>query len=568
MRKKRVVFGVIVIIMIFAVLILRMVDLQIFNGELMNKKAAASGAEYTVLKAVRGEILDRNSALLVSNESTFYITADSSADENSFAEISGILNETITKDDRISGQPFIFAQNITKEQALAFSEAKIKGVKVNDGYRRKSAGVNASHVVGTVGGMTEEEYVTKKAEGYGMADSVGKSGVEKFAESYLRGKDGERMVYKDGRTEEIPPSDGCFVRLCLDKALQKKCEDELKYTVDEVNRTKNTNGGGAAVVVDVSNGDVLAMCSYPDYDISGYSEIYGELLSDKRNPLLNRCISGCFEPGSVFKPVVALAALSEGKVSADEKIYDEGIYKYYAPSYTPSCYIWANKRKTHGNVNVSSALSESCNYFFYEIGRRTGIEKISEYAKKFGLGEKTGIEIDGEAAGCVASPKTKKDWLPGDTLQAAIGQSVNMFTPLSLARYTAAVANGGTLYKPHVVKDISDYDGNIVYESKTEVSAVVKIKPEYFDEVKKGMKMCCESGTAKEAFFDKKFTAGGKTGTAQVPSGPENGLFIGFAPYDNPEIAVCVVIEHGGGTSASRAASEIMSEWVVTCGNR
>lgn len=565
MRKKRVIFCMILIIVLFGILALRMVDLQVLGGELMEKAARELGSRSETVSAVRGEILDRNSEVLITNESAFYLTVYPSADDETVAKVSKIINKQITKDDSSDGQPFIFAANIEKGQAAAIMEQGFSGVEVRDSYVRKALGVKLSHVAGTVGSITEEEYTGGE---YKLSDKIGKSGIEKFAERYLKGTDGERTTDFDGKITEKAAKDGCYTELCIDKKLQKKCEDELKRAVDEVNKTKKTDGGGAAVVIDVKNGDVLAMCSYPDYNIEDYAENYDTLLADKRNPLLDRCISGKYEPGSVYKPSVALAALSEGAVTADEKIEDKGVYKYYAPSYTPSCYIWTNKHITHGRVNVSEALSVSCNYYFYEAGRRLGIEKMAEYGRDFGLGELCGIELEGEGQGVVASPATKKDWVAGDTLQAAIGQSVNMFTPLSLARYTAAIANGGYVYKPHIVKKIAEYGGKTEYERKTELVRTVKLKKEYYDAVREGMKLCCESGTAAEEFSGKNFSAGGKTGTAQVPEGPDNGLFIGFAPFENPEIAVCVVIEHGSGTHAPRAASEIMSEWIVNSGNR
>ena len=520
MRKKRVIFFIIMIILLFGILAVRMVDLQMFKGKLMEEYAEALGSQSSRLCAVRGEILDRNSKVLVTNESTFYLTVDESADDRTVNILSKILNKPITKDDNKLCQPFIFAQNITKEQAVILSEHNLQGVSISDGYERKTDGGRISHLEGS------------------------------------------------GKTTEFPAKDGCFVELCIDKELQKKCEDELSAAVDEVNRSRNVCGGGGAVVIDVKNGDVLAMSSYPDYDISTYAQDYDSLISDERNPVLNRCISGRYEPGSVYKPVVALAALSEGVISKDEKILDRGIYTFYAPSYMPACHIWTSKNETHGNVNVSEALSKSCNYYFYEVGRRLGISKIAEYGEKFCLNSKCGIELSGEEEGIIASPKTKENWVSGDTLQAAIGQSVNMFTPLSLARYTAAIANGGYVYKPHIVKRIAQYDGKTEYERKTELQSKVDVSPEFFDAVKEGMRLCCTTGTAKQAFSDKGYSAGGKTGTAQVPSGPENGLFIGFAPYDNPEIAVCVVIEHGSGEYTALAASEIMSEWIVNRGNR
>ena len=248
--------------------------------------------------------------------------------------------------------------------------------------------------------------------------------------------------------------------------------------------------------------------------------------------------------------VTAVAALQEGVIKPNETIRDEGIFRFYR-DYQPRCWIYTDTGRTHGPQNVVQAIMNSCNYYFYEVGRRLTINKIVEYAQKFGFGSRTGIEIKGEASGILASPeyreKINRTWYPGDTLQAAIGQSDNLFTPLQLANYVATLANGGTRYKPHLVKGIKSYESNEpIFKNKPEVVEEINISPENHKAVMDGMLAASQSGTASNVFGRYNIKVGSKTGTATVPYGTANGLFVAFAPYENPQIAIAVVVEHGG----------------------
>lgn len=283
----------------------------------------------------------------------------------------------------------------------------------------------------------------------------------------------------------------------------------------------------------------------------------------------NRAVSGLYSPGSTFKPLSAIAALQSGKLSLSETIHDDGVYKRYQ-DYQPACWIWTDSRgtQTHGDQNVSQAIENSCNYFFYEIGYRMGIGTIDDYATRFGLGEYTGIELDEEAKGAVASPEYKKeiiknvtsrDWYDGDTLQAAIGQSYSLFTPVQLASYVSTIANGGTRYKVHLIKSIrSSMDGTLVKESMPEEIDRIDINPQYLAAVKNGMKKVVDEGSAASVFTNYAIPIGGKTGTAQVGDGSNNAVFIAYAPFDDPKIAVSVVLEHGvRGVNAAQVAKDI-----------
>ena len=282
-------------------------------------------------------------------------------------------------------------------------------------------------------------------------------------------------------------------------------------------------------------------------------------------PLINRAFSGTYSPGSTFKPLTAIAALETGVITPDTYIVDKGKYTYY--DYQPTCLIYSSTGATHGTIEVSEAIGVSCNYFFYDVGRRTGIDVIDEYATKFGLGENTGIELP-ESTGILASPKTREKaggiWYPGDVLQAAIGQSDNMFTPAQLASYVCTILNKGTRYSLHLIDEVVNYDTKeVIYKYEPKVLSESHISDSTYEAVKSGMRQVVTSGTASASFATSKYKAAGKTGTAEVPGGADNVLFVGFAPYDDPEIVIAVVIEHGAKSSfAANVAREVFDAYM------
>lgn len=319
------------------------------------------------------------------------------------------------------------------------------------------------------------------------------NGLQNIQKAHARGENGTKSAFygKDkellkGETEKEAVT-GDYVVLTIDSELQKIAEESLERNIKQIAASGRANGqerhgedakAGAAVVIDVNTGEILAASTYPTYSLETFSKDYDALSQDEAKPPWNRAISGTYTPGSTFKPLTAIAALSTGAITANEQITCEGVYKFYE-DYQPKCWIWSEQHLTHGPLNVSQAIVESCNYFFYETGRRTGIDAISEYAKRFGLGEITGIELTEEVKGNVSSPEYKKTlykdekeqkWVAGDTIQTAIGQSYSAFTPVSLANYVATIANGGNRYKAHIIKSIrSSKDGAVVYEEKPTV---------------------------------------------------------------------------------------------------
>lgn len=473
--------------------------------------------------------------------------------------------------------PFNLVSDIPMETVQKIKERYSEMIGINVEIEPIREYVNAglaSHILGRTGIIYKEEYDELKDKGYGMNDIIGKDGLERVLESYLKGKDGYKKVEqtRGGNVSQIlitqNPTPGNYAVLTLDAKLQGVTENALAEHIEEARNGKGKNAYcGAAVAIEINSGDVLAMASYPSYDLTTYNEDYSSLYSDDKNPLFNRALNGAYTPGSTFKPLVAVAALEEGIINPQTKIRDQGIYRYYAPSYEPTCLIWKNSRTTHGNITASEAIGVSCNYFFYEVGRLLTIDNIDKYAERFGLGETTGIELS-ESTGIVAGPKYRESinqtWYPGDTLQAAIGQSDNMYTPAQLASYVATLLNKGVRYGLHLVKEVKSYDtGEVILRNNPTVLSENPISEETFAAVKDGMRRVTADGTASGVFENFPIAVGGKTGTAEVSGVGDNVLFVGFAPYDNPQIAVAVVIEKGASSSfAAKVARDMFESYL------
>lgn len=475
--------------------------------------------------------------------------------------------------------PYTFATDVSMNVVQKVKEQSrlLPGISIEiEPIREFPNGMLASHLLGRTDIIYKEEYDQLKDEGYGINDFLGKDGMEKVLEKYLKGKDGYKSVEqtKNGNVaqvlESMPPTPGNYAVLTLDAKLQQAMEESLKTRIAQARSARASDAQcGAAVAVEVSTGEVLAMASYPSYNPAEYSKNYSELLSDPTNPLFNRALNGIYEPGSTFKPLVAIAALEEEIISPTTQILDKGVYEYYAPSYTPSCLAWSSGRRTHGNINASKAIGVSCNYFFYEIGRLLGIDTMNSYARNFGLGETTGIELP-EEKGILAGPeyraKINAQWYPGDTIQAAIGQSDNGFTPAQIANYLTTILNKGTRYNLHLLKEIKSYEtGETVYRETPQVMSKIDMKESTYNAVIDGMRQVVDDGTAKAAFAGFSVNVGGKTGTAQVSNGHDNVLFMGFAPLENPQIAVAVVLEHGASSGyAAQVARDVFETYLST----
>ncbi len=455
---------------------------------------------------------------------------------------------------------YTLAGDVSKDTVVSIKEHydEYRGVNIlTKPVREYPHGELGAHFLGRTGLISDTEYAVLKEQGYKMNDYVGKDGVEKYLEDKLKGTSGRMKVEQDEDghyvtfTEAEKAVNGNSVYLTIDLDVQKAAERALEETVADIYEHHGERGfgadvaGAAAVAVDINTGEVLCMASYPDYSIEDFNKNYSKLLSTVNNPLFNRALQGTYSPGSTFKMLVGMAALEEDAVDPDTLIKDEVIYKLGQSRF--KCL------SDHGFVNVSTAIKDSCNYFFYTVGYKLGIDKIAEYAGLFGLGEETGIELP-ENKGIVASPETKAErneiWYDGYTLQASIGQDDNKFNPLQLANYTAQIASGGIRYKSHIVKGIYSYDGeNAISLTNTEISERLEFEKENIDAVRKGMRLVALEGTASAYFKNYPVKVAAKTGTAEVYGGSDNGIFVAYAPYDNPQIAVAVVIERAGGGS-------------------
>lgn len=479
-----------------------------------------------------------------------------------------------------NSNPYIFAKDIKRSTVSAVSENTqgVSGIDVQTYLVRTAQDAClAPHILGALGSITEEEYDDLKdgEKTYSLTDNVGKFGIELAFENQLKGEGGMKIIKRnsDGTivdtVETIDSKPGNTVYLTLDKKLQetavKSLVENVKAAKEQGAAEKQSSGKsgfgedcetGAAVMLSVKDFSVLAAASYPTYDLNKYSEYgnyYVKLSENKNSPMYNRISVGSFACGSVYKPCVACAALEEKTISTDTEIFCKQEYDYY-PSNVVHCMHY------HGDLNVTGAIAQSCNYFFAETGRRLGIETMYLYSEKFGLGEYTGIEIE-ESKGTLAG-RDSTNWMPGNTVQAAIGQSDNAFTPLQLATYAATLANDGTRLKTHVVSKITDYErkNNVQDYSRPVVVDNCAVSQKNLEIVQKSMLEVTQNqdGTAHSMFGDYKVKVAAKTGTAEN-AGSDHTTFICYAPYDKPEVAVAVVIEHGAkGRYSMQVAKDLL----------
>ena len=452
--------------------------------------------------------------------------------------------------------PYLFAEDVSVELISQIVDGQFAGVTTGTSSARVYYTPYAAHVLGRISPIYAENWDTYKEMGYSMDALVGTSGVEKAFESYLHGVDGTRLITTDadGRiTSELytePPQPGSTVALTLDIDLQQDVEDTLKRTVEAMIAEDGISRGAGVAVVKVGTGEVLALASYPTYDLANFNRDYNQLVEDPRLPMFNRATDGTYAPGSTFKPCTAVAALESGVITPTTTIRTKGIYTYYAfPQ--PSCWIYGMYGGNHGSINVMQAITVSCNYFFFEVGRLTGIDTLADYATQFGLGQHTGIEI-GDSAGALACPQYAEEhgleWTDGQTITAAIGQSYNLFSPLQLANYVATLASGGEHYRVHLLKDVKSYDSSeLEFVCDEPPLNVVSMSESTKKAVATGMRNLVLEGNVSSLFRRCQVPAAAKTGTAQVGTAINNGVFVAYAPYDNPEIAIGLVIEKGGG---------------------
>ena len=537
-------------------------------------------------------------------EDAFYVFKNKYKINNeNIAEIRKIIaiRYAISVEGYSSTKSLTIAKDIPREAISEFSENgdNYPGINITvQPIRKYQQGTLASHILGYASKIGDDEYKNLKDE-YDQNDLIGKTGIESFFERYLKGKKGIKQIDMavDGTTTaEIVESEavaGSNIVLTIDSELQKIAEEALKDNIEKIRnggfgKTYDAKGG-SCVVMNVKTGEVLAMASYPDYNPQSFangisSEEWKSYTENKSYPLLNKCIQSAYEPGSIYKMVTAIAGLESGNISLTERINDTGVYKKYGTDW--KCWYYTDYHTGHGYLNVIGAIQKSCNFFFYETADRMGIDTLDKYAKYFGLGTKTEIELPGEVGGTLASKEYAKSidttWNPGDTINAAIGQGYNKFTPLQMAKYISMVANGGNKIDVSIVKTIQNADGtevskeeidNFVNEklgiSKNDEEENITLNADHINAVKEGMKSVTsgEAGTAYARFKDFNISVGGKTGSAEAgkdANGKDivNAWFAAFAPYEDPEIAVVVMVENGGhGNYTAEAVRNVMAEY-------
>ena len=572
---------------IFFVILLRLWHLQILSGDDYRSMSENNRLRFLPVAASRGAILDRNGKVLVSNRPSFSLAVIPHEVKNKDALLD-LLSSLLGLDraelaerwekgrGRAKYYPVVLSSNITRDQVEVIEENRLRlaGVEIEmKPVREYSSGILASHLLGYIGEVSEDELNIKGYEEYNPGDYIGKNGIERNWEQELHGSDGGRQLEVDARgrvlrtISESYPTVGNSVVLTIDAATQKQAEQAFG------------DQAGAAVAMDVNNGEILAFVSNPGIDPALFSskipaDKWKEYLDDARHPLENKALTGQYPPGSTFKVITALAGLEEGTINENSSVNCTGSYALGASIFK----CW--NKHGHGSTNLKKSLRESCDVYYYQLGERLGVDKIAATAKKFLLGSPLGIGLKNEKSGLIPSSEWKqkrfgKRWFHGETLSVAIGQGYVLMTPIQMVSMISTVANEGSVYQPHLVKRVVDNDGKPVKEIKPELLGKTGISTEHFRMVKQGLFACVNEpgGTGGSARMSDVRVAG-KTGTSQVvklrdskQGTPykyrDHALFVAFAPYEKPEIAVAVVVEHGehGGSAAGPIAARMLKAW-------
>ena len=504
----------------------------------------------------------------------------------------------------INTADYVFVEDASMNLISSIMENKLVGIEVKRAYIRQYSTDYAAHILGYVGLMTQEEFEKYSLLNYSTDAMVGKDGIEYAFENYLHGQDGEVEETRNAQGTMLAtvytkePVPGNHIYLTIDSVLQEQTERILGNGVEILKKNiaqkraeglargdynadlKDNITGASAVVVNVKDGSPLALASWPTYNVARIIEDYQDLLVAENAPLFNRALLGTYAPGSTFKPCTAIASLTKGIINTEKKIKCQGVYtRYAAEGYAPECWIWnASKIEhlTHPEENVTTAIRDSCNYFFYTLGNDLGVDDMGEFAAAFGLGQYSGIELV-EAKGNMSNRANHQDyagseWRIGDTLQAAIGQSDSVFTPIQMAEYCATVANGGTRYSASIIKTIRNYDySEKLYEREKKVMSTVETAAYNWDAVHEGMWMVLNDYTNEtnaNIWVPCAWRCAGKTGTAQKGEGIQNdGIFMCYGPYKDPEVAIFVVVERGGaGADVQFIARQIMDAYITIRG--
>ncbi|OGU13142.1 MAG: penicillin-binding protein 2 [Geobacteraceae bacterium GWC2_53_11] len=582
--KQRILVLSFIVGVVFLFLVIRLWHLQILNADNYQAMSENNRLRFVPIAASRGAILDRTGKVLVSNRPSFSLAVvpqevtDKEALLTLLATLLGLdradMAERWEKNKgRAKYYPIVLASNITRDHVEIVEENRMRlpGIEIEmKPVREYSSNQLAAHLLGYIGEVSEKELNSTGFEDYNPGDYIGKNGIERALEKELHGGDGGRQLEVDARgrvlrtISESYPTVGNSVVLTIDAAVQKQAERAFGEQA------------GAAVIMDVTNGEILAFVSNPGFDPSLFSgklppDIWQGYLDDKRHPLENKALSGQYPPGSTFKMVTALAGLQNNIIDDSTSINCSGSYDLGTSTFK----CW--NKKGHSSTNLRKSLRESCDVYYYQLGEKLGVDKIAAAAQAFRLGQPLGVELLNERSGLIPTSDWKqkrfgKRWYHGETLPVAIGQGAVLLTPIQLASMTATIANEGTIYRPHLVKRIVDADGKTLKETKTEVIGTASFSKESFRLVKQGMyAVVNDAGGTGAAARQYDVKVAGKTGTSQVVKlrdsklgtpyqYRDHALFVAFAPYDKPEVAVAVVVEHGehGGAAAAPIASRML----------
>jgi penicillin-binding protein 2 len=592
--RRKIKFFALLVIVSFLGLWLRVWYLQVLKGSDFMGLSENNRVRLVSLPSYRGEITDRNGVSLASIRPSFnlYITPE---DVRDLGETLNTLKEKIdfdiqkVKEDIRQSQPFLdvlIKADIPRDQ-VAFVEENnrlLGGIHLKvEPLRDYHYGELAAHTLGYLGEINRDKLMKGEA-GYRMGDIVGKEGIEFLFEQEMQGKKGYKEVEVDVSGRELavlrksPPQSGNHLQLTLDLRIQQVVEQAMTGTEEEpIN--------GSAVVLKVQTGEVLAITSKPAFDPNLFSAgisvaEWRKLLFNNQHPLQNRAIDGQYPPGSVYKIIAAYAALEEQAVDPEETVFCPGYYRLGRRVYR----CW--RRGGHGDVDLHDALVQSCDVYFYTVGHKLGIDTLGRYAKMLGMGSLTQVNLIGEKPGLVPTKDWKlkargEKWLAGETISASIGQGFNLVTPIQQARLLATVANGGMILKPYLVRQIKDKDGRVVKETFPSIEKRLESRPDTLSLIQKGLFGVVNEkrGTGWRARL-KQIKVAGKTGTAQVvrlKKGPkseedeeeilykhrDHAWFVGYAPFENPEIAVAVIVEHGGhgGSAAAPIVRQIIQAY-------
>ena len=590
--EGRIKFLVLAIICAFLFLILILYKIQIIQGDWFQELARNNRVRKLVIPAPRGNIYDRKGVILADNRPSFNVEViiedvpKNKKDEiaDNLSSILEIPKERILKKINLSRRvpyvPEIIVRDIDIETVSKIQEHReqFPGINIHPiPLREYKFKAHASHVIGYIGKISSSEYQKKRDSGYDINDYIGKMGIEKITEDYLKGTHGGMQVQVDNRgyldkvlgvKEPVP---GNHVYLTIDHHLQEYVERLLPESLAAISESSNDTpeSSGAIIVMNVKNGNILAMASLPNFDPNLFvkptsPKIITELFQSERKYLINKSIREVYPPGSTYKMLIGIAALESGGLTVADKYFCNGNFEF--GKFTFHCWY----RAGHGKLSIIEALRYSCNVFFYNVGSKIlGIQQIHHWNDDFGFGQKTGIDLDGEEKGVNPGVKWKKKkfnlpWYPGDTVNISIGQGYMLVTPVQLACYVSAIANEGTLFKPNLIDKIVSNNGTVIKSYKPVIRKKIDISPQTIKIIKQGMKEVVQHqyGTGQKARV-KNVLVSGKTGTIQMGT-PSNRIhhawFTGFAPSDDPEIAFVILVEHGtsGGTYAAPIASKIV----------